>query len=105
AANGHLSYHPMLLGAAQIHYTDSTTIDLMLLAEISDGPITLDWNNATPISVPLDDLQSEPEQQADYGEVPPTATKQKAYAAWSKDFATWIYRNHRLELFESPNLE
>ena len=105
SSNAQLTYQPMLLGAAQIHYTDSTTIDLTLLAEISDGPITLDWNNATPISVPLEDLQSEPEQQADYGEVPPTATKQKAYAAWSKDFATWIYRNHRLELFESPNLE
>ena len=99
-----LSYRPMLLGAAQIHYTDST-IDLILLAEICEGPITLDWTTATPISVPLEDLQAEPEEKADFGEVPPMATKQKAYATWSKDLATWIYRNHRLELFESPSLD
>src|SRR5690349_9066987 len=71
-----LTYHPMLLGAAQVHYTDSTTIDLRLLAEISDGPIAVDWNTATPIGVAIEDLQSEPEEQAGYGELPPAATRQ-----------------------------
>jgi hypothetical protein len=105
-ANAKLSYHPMLLGAAQIHYTDSNTIDLTLLAEISDGPITLDWNSATLIRVPIEDLQAEPEEtSAEFAEVPAKATKQKAYGTWSKDLATWIYRNHRLELLESPNLD
>jgi hypothetical protein len=96
----------MLLGAAQIHYTDSNTIDLTLLAEISDGPITLDWNSATLIRVPIEDLQAEPEEtSAEFAEVPAKATKQKAYGTWSKDLATWIYRNHRLELLESRNLD
>jgi hypothetical protein len=109
-ANTQLSYRPMLLGAAEIHYTDSKTIDftqqLILVAEMSDGPITLDWNTATPIRVPIEDLQAEPEErEAEFGEVPATAGKQKSYATWRKDLATWIYRNHRLELFESPNLE
>jgi hypothetical protein len=102
-------YRPLLFGAAEIHYTDSKTIEftqtLTLLAEISDGPITLDWNNAIAINVPVEDLQAEPEEQADFAEVPAKATKPKAYGTWNKDFATWIYRNHRLELFESPNLE
>ncbi|HET8781236.1 MAG TPA: hypothetical protein VFM63_02370, partial [Pyrinomonadaceae bacterium] len=105
SSDGKISYRPMLLGAAQIHYTDSTTIDLILLAEISNGPITLDWNTATAISVPLDDLQAEAEEKADFGEVPQIATKQKPYATWGKDLATWIYRNHRLELFESTSLD
>ena len=105
-ANTKLSYHPMLLGAAQIHYTDSRTINLTLLAEISDGPIALDWNNATPIAVPIEDLQAEPEEQgAEFIEVPAKATKQKVYTTWGKDLATWIYRNHRLELFESEKLD
>ena len=105
-ANRQLSYRPMLLGAAQIHYTDSNTIDLTLLAEISDGPITLDWNTATPIDVPIEDLQATPEEtQARFIDVPAKATKQKAYSTWVKDLATWIYRNHRLELLESPTLD
>jgi hypothetical protein len=106
SSDARLTYHPMLLGAAQVHYTDSATIDLLLLAEISDGPIAVDWNSATPIGVPLEELQGNSEDPgAQFGEVPPTATKQKAYASWGKDLATWIYRNHRLELFESPNLD
>lgn len=105
-ANTRVSYRPMLLGAAQVHYTDSNTIDLTLLAEISDGPVALDWNAATPISLPLEDLQSDPEgTDAQFVDVPAKATKPKAYSTWGKDLATWIYRNHRLELLESPKLE
>jgi hypothetical protein len=96
----------MLLGAAQIHYTDSQTIDLTLLAEVSDGPVTIDWTTAIPIDVPMEDLQTQPEaSEAEFAEVPAKASKQKSYSTWSKDFATFIYRNHRLELLESPNLE
>jgi len=100
----------MLLGAAEIHYSDAKTIDLTqkltLLAEISDGPVTLDWSTASPIDVYIEDLHSQPEEsEAEFVEVPANATKQKSYSAWNKDLATWIYRNHRLELLESPHLD
>ncbi|HZI62341.1 MAG TPA: hypothetical protein VFD62_16620 [Pyrinomonadaceae bacterium] len=109
-ANTRLSYRPMLLGAAEIHYSDAKTIDLTqkltLLAEISDGPVTLDWSTASPIDVYIEDLHSQPEEsEAEFVEVPANATKQKSYSAWNKDLATWIYRNHRLELLESPHLD
>ncbi len=109
AADARVSYRPMLIGAAEIHYSDSKRIDftqqLTLLAEISDGPITLDWNQATPIEVPIEDLESAPEVKAEFVEVPAKAAKARSYPTWSKDLATWIYRNHRLELFESPTLD
>lgn len=108
SANTRIHYRPMLFGAAEVHYSDSKTIDLTqqltLLAEISDGPIALDWNQAIPIDVPVEDLESEPEVGAEFAEVPAKATKERSYGAWGKDLATWIYRNHRLELFESPSL-
>ncbi|HEX2270311.1 MAG TPA: hypothetical protein VHH35_12275, partial [Pyrinomonadaceae bacterium] len=108
-ANTRLFYRPMIFGAAEVHYSDSKTIDLTqqltLRAEVSDGPITLDWNQAIPIDVPIADLESEPEAGAEFAEVPAKATKERSYASWSKDLATWIYRNHRLELFESPSLD
>ncbi len=108
--NARLTYRPLLLGAADVHYSNSKTIDLTqqltLLAEISDGPIALDWNQATPIDLPVEDLASEPETAAaEFGEVPAKAAKERSYGAWSKDLATWLYRNHRLELLESPSLE
>ncbi len=108
-ADAKLSYQPALLGAAEIRYSDSKTVDmteqLTLLAPITDGPVELDWAQAAALDVPLADLESEPEADGAFVEVPAKAAKEKSYAAWRKDFANWIYRNRRLELLESPSLD
>jgi hypothetical protein len=107
--NAKLSYRPMLLGAAEIHYSKAKTIEMTqqitLLATINDGPIDLDWNDATPIELPAEDLESEPQADAQFTEIPAKASKVKSYATWRKDFASWLYRNQRLELLESPSLD
>ena len=107
--DANLSYRPMLLGAAEIHYSKAKTIEMTqqvtLLATINDGPIDLDWNEATPIELPAEDLESEPQSEAQFTEVPAKASKVKSYATWRKDFAAWLYRNQRLELLESPSLD
>jgi hypothetical protein len=104
-----LTYHPMLLGTAEIHYSNSKTVEmtqqLNLLAAFADGPAGLDWSQAVVIDLPADDLEAEPEAGAQFAEVPAEATKAKSYASWRRDLASWIYRNQRLELLESPALE
>jgi hypothetical protein len=104
-----LTYHPMLLGTAEIHYSNSKTVEmtqqLNLLAAFADGPAGLDWSQAVAIDLPADDLEAEPEAGAQFAEVPAEATKAKSYASWRRDLASWIYRNQRLELLESPALE
>ena len=108
-SNATLSYHPMVLGAAEVRYSSSKAVDvtqeLTLLAPITDGPVELDWSNAASIDLPVEDLESEPEGETRFAEVPAQATKEKSYATWRKDFASWIYRNQRLELLESPSLD
>ena len=93
---------------AEIHYSDSKTIDmtqqLTLLTAISNGPVAVDWAAAMSSEVPVEDLETESESDAQYSDVPAAASKAKNYEAWKKDLAAWIYRNHRLELFESPSL-
>ena len=107
--NASLTYHPMLLGTAEVRYSNSKTVEmtqqLNLLAAFGDGPVSVDWSQAVPIDLPVEDLESEPEAGAHFGAVPSEATKAKSYASWRKDFASWIYRNQRLELLESPTLE
>jgi len=109
AANATLTYHPMLLGTAEVRYSDSKTVEmtqqLNLLAPFAEGPVSLDWNQAVAIDLPAEDLETEPEAGAQFAEVPAEATKAKSYASWRKDLANWIYRNQRLELLESPALE
>src|SRR5215217_1356261 len=107
--NAKLSYHPMLLGAAEVRYSYSKTVDmtqqLTLLAAITDGPVSLDWSQAAALDLPVEDLESEPEGGASFVEVPAKATKAKSYATWNKDLANWIDRNQRFELLESPTLD
>ncbi|HET6979473.1 MAG TPA: DUF87 domain-containing protein [Pyrinomonadaceae bacterium] len=108
-SNAVLTYHPTLLGAAEVRYSDSKSVDMVqqvtLLAAFSDGPVSLDWDTATPVDLPVEDLEAEAQVGAQFGAVPGEATKAKSYASWRKDLASWLYRNHRLELFESPTLE
>ena len=108
-AGARLSYHPMLLGAAEVRYSDSKTVDmtqqLALLTSIAEGPVDLDWSQAVSLDLPIEDLEPEPEADAQFAAVPAPATKVKSYATWRKDFASWIYRNQRLELLESPSLD
>jgi hypothetical protein len=109
AAGGSLSYQPMLLGAAEIHYSKAKTIELIqqvtLLAPINDGPVDVDWSEATTVDLPLEDLESDAQPDAQFAEAPAKASKVKSYATWRKDFASWLYRNQRLELLESPSLD
>jgi len=104
-----LSYHPMLLGTAEVRYSDSKTIDmtqqLAFLTNIADGPVDLDWSQGVALNLPVEDLESEPEAESQFVIVPPKAAKERSYATWRKDFASWVYRNQRLELLESPSLD
>lgn len=107
--SGELFYHPMVLGAAEIRYSKSPSIDLtekpILLSAISDGPVNINWDENTNIDLPLEDLEQTPQDGAQFLELPSIAGKAKNYDKWSKDFAGWLYRNEAVELLESPNLE
>src|SRR6202008_4997358 len=108
-ANAVLTYHPTLLGAAEVRYSDSKTVDMVqqvtLRAAFTAGPLSLDWNTAVPVELPVEDLESEAQTGAQFGQVPAEVTKAKSYASWRKDLASWVYRNQRLELLESPTLD
>jgi len=98
-----------LLGAAEIRYSDSKTLDMTqqvtLLCPFNDGPVSLDWSTAATLDLPVEDLESEAQPGAQFVDAPSDATKAKSYATWRKDLASWLYRNQRLELLESPTLE
>ena len=108
-ANAKLTYHPALLGAAEVRYSDSKTLDMTqqvtLLCPFTDGPVSLDWSTARVLDLPVDDLESEAQAGAQFVDAPSEATKAKNYASWRKDLASWLYRNQRLELLESPTLD
>lgn len=104
-----LFYHPMLLGAAEIHYSKAPAIELtnkpVLLGAISDGPVNVNWDDSASVDLPLEDLEQTAQDSAQFLELPSVAGKSKNYDKWSKDFAGWLYRNESVDLLESPSLE
>ncbi len=108
-ANATLTYRPTLLGAAEVRYSDSKAVDMTqqvtLLCPFNDGPVGLDWSTAQTLDLPIEDLESQAQADAQFVDAPADATKAKSYASWRKDLASWLYRNQRLELLESPTLD
>jgi hypothetical protein len=102
-----LVYHPMVIGAAQVGFSDKkvdTRKELTVLAPISDGAIAVEWDHATVVDLPIVDLEQVAQENAQFADVPAAAGKTKSYGAWQKDFAGWLYRNQKLELLKSPRL-
>jgi len=104
-----LSYQPMLVGEAEVRYSNDKKIEmtenLTLLTSINDGLINVDWSTAMAAELPVEDLEVEPEANAQFADLPGAAGKSKSYESWKKDLANWIYRNQRMELLESVRLK
>jgi hypothetical protein len=102
-----LVYHPTVFGAAQVRFTDKkidTTKNVIVIAPLSDGVIPVDWDQAAVVDVPLEDLDQTPQDDAQFADLPSTASKAKSYDSWKKDFAGWLYRTQKTELLQSPTL-
>jgi hypothetical protein len=109
SGNNTLTYLPMLFGSVEIHFSDSKSVDmtqrLTLLTKIADGPIAISWDQASEVDLPAEDLEQGPNDNVQFAALPAAANKPKNYEAWRKDLAGWIYRNQKLELFESSELD
>jgi hypothetical protein len=106
---GAASYTPMLLGCADVRFTDARcgvdeVRNVMCVTPIIDGPVPVDWANATEADFTLEDLSTEAVQGAVFDPLPPAATKPRNYAEWTRGFTAWLTRQQMLELFRSPSL-
>jgi len=100
-------YQPMVLGAAEISYDDrktgiTTARTVVLLAPVADGPAGIGWEGATLSEVGLDELESQPEDDAArYELLLPSASDPKKYTVWSKDLVNYLFRSQSLQLMKS----
>jgi hypothetical protein len=108
-ANYHLFYQPVLIGAATVHFIDSKSNlnlvrEILLLAQVTPEPFTVNWETSAEINIKLDDLQSSPVAPALFGNLPAVARQVESYPYWKKDFAAWLLRNQKVVLWASPVL-
>ncbi len=108
-AGSTLTYQPMVLGAARVNFVEARTrVDFtqesVCLTPITDQPIPVGWEVAQETDVSVSDLEKTPQEGGRFAELPAAASKAKSYAAWEKDFVTWVYGSQKLDLFKSPSL-
>ena len=104
---GEVFYRPVIFGAAKVNFVDAKTKidfaqDATFTTAITDNAIPVNWEEAQPLDVPVGDLERSPINGAQFAELPPAASKAKSYAAWQKDFVTYLYGAQQIELFYSP---
>ena len=100
-------YRPVIFGAAKVNFVDAKTKidfaqDATFTTAITDNAIPVNWEDAQPLDVPAGDLERSPIEGAQFAELPPAASKAKSYAAWQKDYVTWLYGTQQIDLFFSP---
>jgi hypothetical protein len=105
AAGNDIIYQPHLLRAATVHFSSSKA-DVDVAREVRlVHPITasgIDWE--TTRDAPQNTSDS-PAAGAGFAELPGFAMNAANYKQVEKDFADWLYRNERLEVFFCPMLK
>ena len=103
-----LVYQPMLLGGAQVRFSDgkagvNVAQDVTVLAPIAEGAVPVDWDHAAKAALALSDLEQAPAEGAQFASLPVAAGKAKSYESWGKDFSSWLFRNEKVDLLRSPS--
>lgn len=104
-----LHYEPCIVGAAQVHFADpklnvDEVRDVVFAAPVADGVVPVDWVTAEALDMTLTEFEKQPTEGATFAGLPAPAANVKNYAAWQKEFATWLYQTSELSLFRSPSL-
>ena len=99
-------YYPAVVGRMDVHYSNAkygldTAETVALAAQLEDGPVALDWDNA----IEFDPLAFETSQLTggEYADLPTEAQNISNYHKWRKDLLRWVRQNRPLFLFRSKN--
>ncbi len=108
AGGGDVIYQPHLLRSGTVHFSsskagvdDSRSIQLV-------NPILakgIDWDTQVPPPVRISEGRGEPAAGAAFAELPGFAMNAANYKQVEKDFAEWLHRNERADLFTCPSLK
>jgi hypothetical protein len=105
-----LVYHPTLMGAGKVYFTDTKTgvdqeEEISLITPITDNVVAVDWSQAEEADVTENDLDKDPAANASFVDLPAATGKAKNYDAWKKAFVDSLLRGRQLQLFRCGSLK
>ncbi|MBS3987581.1 MAG: DUF87 domain-containing protein [Erysipelothrix sp.] len=105
-----LTYEPYCLGVGDVFYQSakhnvSLNQNVVFLAPIHDGVISVDWSEAKKVNLSLKDISRQKPDNAVFEVYPEAASNPKNYDLWEKSLNQFIRTNVSLKLFYSPKLK
>ena len=105
-----LLYRPGLLGVARLHYAERKAgVDywetLALVRRIEDAMPDEPWDASEPFDDGVPELDKAPEAGAEFDPLPAELARAKSYAAWTKAFKSFLYRERTLRVWNCPALK
>ena len=103
-------YVPMVVGAADVRFSDSKlkidqTRQLTVVTPLTADAVPVEWDRAEPATFEVAQLTTEMPEGATFDELPGAASKAKNYADWTRAFVTWVSTSESLDLLRSPSLK
>ncbi|MEO0574081.1 MAG: DUF87 domain-containing protein [Pseudomonadota bacterium] len=108
---GSLVYRPALVGAAELFFSSArynVEQERECVATVipDDGPVAIDWDDAELLSIPVDDLHTQPPvSRAAYAVLPDVLGNKKKYGSWETAFKRWLRQTQTVTLYRSPALK
>ncbi|MCH9694867.1 MAG: DUF87 domain-containing protein [Gammaproteobacteria bacterium] len=105
-----LVYHPRLIAGGDVVFSNARykiedERSVVHSVEFEDGPVAIDWDNAEPLDISIDDLMQDADPDASYADCPAAAQNAKAYTAGAKNYKRWLRQNERVTLYRSDRFK
>ena len=103
-------YYPRVLASAELVFSNARyhvedKRDVVYTAEIEDGPVALDWDNAEALEIDVDILLEEAADDASYTDLPAAAGDARKYRSWGSAFKKWVRQNETVTLYRSARFK
>lgn len=103
-------YVPALLAYLSIHYENekhsvSKERELVRITPLSNGLVTVDWNESKLFEPNEIDSENQPPADAVYAPLPADARKKANFTQWQRQAVDYAYRNDSLEYYTHKELK
>ena len=83
----------------------ATSSKVRRMAQAPESALALNWDAATLVESPLEDMDRQPYPGAAFGPLPAAMAKLTSYRSWESDFSAWTYRTQAAQVFRSPSFK
>jgi hypothetical protein len=109
-AGAKVVYRPQLLGEATVHFVDAKaginhTQECLVSVEVGDSLGNPAWTEAHIELAQSPHFESQGETSAQFATLPAAFMQAKTYASLATQLKEHLFRSHRLELFQAPELK